>query len=1099
MGQKLVVGPFSKGFRNDVTPFNVDNDSFPTLINAYQWRQRIKRKRGTQKFGRLTRAVTATSLTNITLTNPSPNILNLFTLLGLNTSQPNATIVPGNVTNITIVIGAQTLTDTLGTGTLAVTAGNITAASLNYATGNLTLSFAAPAGPLVSSITLMRYYPNLPVMGLEPLSLNPSTSPGILGFDTTYSYSISLSSPYPIHNSNFYNNPTYSGAGYPVGGKTAWTPFTWNLEDYQQIWTTNYQGALWAVPGTQTPTPTTSVGMQYKIAAVNGAVAVGAPVTDVDFTTTNDHPFVAGDWIFVNEFTGGITGLNMQTGFVLAAPAITATTFRARFPTATIANGPGSSGIIQALTTSCQPDVSSTVPTSTKDCIRWYNGDPVNSETTPTFSNNAGWVNFCPPLLTVNVGTFSISDLPPNRYYLVGARMVVPFKDRLLFFGPIVQTSTAGSQVYLQDTIIYSQNGTPYYTCSFPYITDDPSIPVVIGATKASLIVPTNQSSYPYSWIENANGFGGSIPAGYARPITSVSINEDALIVGFADRQARVLYTGNDVLPFSFYIINSELGSDSTFSTITLDRGVLSVGGRGFILTSQVSSQRIDLEIPDEVFEIKLTDKGDRRICAQRDFIFEWVQFTYPSNEQTWKFPNRTLQYNYREGTWGMFDEAYTTYGTVRVQTGLTWATLPYSSWASWNQPWNAGSSTLLQPQIIAGNQQGYVMIKDVGTGEGNSLYIRNISFPSTITGATNANPCVLTATNTYVVGQTLYISDVGGMTQLNGNTYTITAVTVTTVSINVDSIAFGVYTTGGLATPKNIYSPYATLNEGDFIVISGCLGTIASEVNGNIFQVANPTENGFDLSPDIDSGTYLGGGEIQRMYRPIIQTKQFPMAWDMGRKTRIGAQQYLLTYTDNAQITLQIYLSQNADVPYTKGNIVPTQNGVLNNSLVYSQVLYTCPELEQMGLSPANINLQTPTADQQDQIWHRMNTSLLGDTVQIGFTLSDEQMRAPLSGSAQSITGATKAFQCVLTCAGGFSAGQLVYIESVAGMTELNGNNYVVVSSDATTVTINVDSRRFTTYSSGGTATLVPQNNQFAEIELHSMILDCSPSQLLV
>ena len=34
------------------------------------------------------------------------------------------------------------------------------------------------------------------------------------------------------------------------------------------------------------------------------------------------------------------------------------------------------------------------------------------------------------------------------------------------------------------------------------------------------------------------------------------------------------------------------------------------------------------------------------------------------------------------------------------------------------------------------------------------------------------------------------------------------------------------------------------------------------------------------------------------------------------------------------------------------------------------------------------------PTAKTQRQIWHRMNTSLIGDTVQIGFTLSDSQMR---------------------------------------------------------------------------------------------------------
>jgi hypothetical protein len=33
-------------------------------------------------------------------------------------------------------------------------------------------------------------------------------------------------------------------------------------------------------------------------------------------------------------------------------------------------------------------------------------------------------------------------------------------------------------------------------------------------------------------------------------------------------------------------------------------------------------------------------------------------------------------------------------------------------------------------------------------------------------------------------------------------------------------------------------------------------------------------------------------------------------------------------------------------------------------------------------------------TALAQAQTWHRMNTSLLGDTVQLGFTLNDEQMR---------------------------------------------------------------------------------------------------------
>jgi hypothetical protein len=72
-----------------------------------------------------------------------------------------------------------------------------------------------------------------------------------------------------------------------------------------------------------------------------------------------------------------------------------------------------------------------------------------------------------------------------------------------------------------------------------------------------------------------------------------------------------------------------------------------------------------------------------------------------------------------------------------------------------------------------------------------------------TITGATKANPCVITATgHGFRTGITVTISGVGGMTQLNGNTYTITRIDANSFSLDgVNSSSYGTYTSGGTAT----------------------------------------------------------------------------------------------------------------------------------------------------------------------------------------------------------------------------------------------------------------------------------------------------------
>lgn len=85
------------------------------------------------------------------------------------------------------------------------------------------------------------------------------------------------------------------------------------------------------------------------------------------------------------------------------------------------------------------------------------------------------------------------------------------------------------------------------------------------------------------------------------------------------------------------------------------------------------------------------------------------------------------------------------------------------------------------------------------------------------VASATNANPCVLGITQSWSVGDWIFVSGVGGMTQLNGKYYIVHARTPTTVTLYdlfgnpVDSTTFGTYTAGGTAARVyTIGSPYA-------------------------------------------------------------------------------------------------------------------------------------------------------------------------------------------------------------------------------------------------------------------------------------------------
>lgn len=89
------------------------------------------------------------------------------------------------------------------------------------------------------------------------------------------------------------------------------------------------------------------------------------------------------------------------------------------------------------------------------------------------------------------------------------------------------------------------------------------------------------------------------------------------------------------------------------------------------------------------------------------------------------------------------------------------------------------------------------------------------------ITGATNANPCVITiAGHGYSNGDEVQVASVGGMTELNGRNFKVANVAANTFSLqymdgtDVDSTSFGTYTSGG--TAAKVYEIVTTYVEAD-------------------------------------------------------------------------------------------------------------------------------------------------------------------------------------------------------------------------------------------------------------------------------------------
>lgn len=429
------------------------------------------------------------------------------------------------------------------------------------------------------------------------------------------------------------------------------------------------------------------------------------------------------------------------------------------------------------------------------------------------------WTAFQPAIPTAGDATLTI----------LTARIILPFRNRLILLNTVENSTTAGYvNTQYGNRCRYSQNGDPTAVNAF-YTT---------------------------------SGLGGYIDAPTQEEIITAQFIKDRLIVYFESSTWELVYTQNQILPFVWQQINTELGAESTFSQVPFDKVVLGVGNVGIHACNGSNVERIDQKIPDTIFQIHNNGDGISRIYGIRDYEAEMVYWTLPNDLATdlLPYPNRVLTYNYITQSWGINDDSITCFGYYYNQPSIaTWGAST-ELWGEADYTWGGEEVIANVKNIIAGNQQGFTfIINDNLARNSAALSITNVAFPS-------LNIATLTVSNH----------------NLQNDDYVL--------------IENCIWASAGTDLNNYIYQVF-------------------NVVDANNIQIyANA------LSPILGTNAYLGAGTIARVSNILINTKQYNFYVDRGRNTYIQKVDFLVDRTSLGEITVDFKVSSSISSLLSQG-----------------------------------------------------------------------------------------------------------------------------------------------------------------------------------
>lgn len=562
-----------------------------------------------------------------------------------------------------------------------------------------------------------------------------------------------------------------------------------------------------------------------------------------------------------------------------------------------------------------------------QDGIRYYG----------SLTNGTGWANYNPPIDTVNA--------------LAGALLIFPYRGYLVFLNTWEGNEQAGQVYNYGNRARWTQIGTPYYSQPVPS-------------------TPNPQTFQIDAVRDDFFGKGGADDAPTQEVIIGAAFIRDILVVFFERSCWRLRFVNNSQNPFVWERINVELGASSTFSTIPFDKGAMAIGERGIVVADTNDVLRIDDKIPDTIFDIRIKNEGMQRVYGIRTFRTRLNYWTMPSAANaTGIYPDLVLVYNYETKTWAQFDDCLTCFGYLYAFNDMTWADLT-QAWSTYDDiTWGGGQVDAGYENLIAGNQQGFVL-KLEGKPE-NTNDNRNFSNGASlrIDSITNSTPSIFSSTdNNLPDGSWIVLGGISGITDSNGT--------------SLNGRSFKVDNPGNLASNFSLeeWSPYAAGNAsggvfnftlasplipifpGSVRIVVGSLTFTDNGSNGVLSAVPslstgiinyqtgsitlffvpaisstpvyiyivsqNPSQG---LQPLETIGTYKGGGFISKTSNIQMSSKFFNFLKE-DKRARLSKIDFYVNNTTNGEFTVDILADSSSQIINSplkdnpRSNVVKTQ-----------------------------------------------------------------------------------------------------------------------------------------------------------------------------